>query len=86
MQFPRMTTRRLMIAVAIAGITFWVAVSFPATCYGIAVLGTLLIIPMIGASCGGYYSANRFAGCIVGGMIGVYRPINSPDGILARLV
>ena len=66
----RYRIRTLMIAVAVAGITLWVVILFPATCYGIALLGALLIILVIGASCGGYYSANRFAGCIVGGMIG----------------
>ena len=35
-----------------------------------ATLGALLVVPMIGASWGGYRSANRFDGSVVGGIVG----------------
>ena len=72
MPFPRYSIRTLMIAVAIAAIAFWAVVSFPAVCYATALLGAFLVIPMIGASWGGYRSANRFDGSVVGGIVGAF--------------
>ncbi len=70
MPSPRYRIRTLMIAIGIAGIAFWAIVSFPAVCYAGALLGAFLVVPVIGASWGGYRSANCFDGSVVGGIVG----------------